>query len=117
MYSDDYNSIDLDQNDNNVLNNNNYAKNIKKDDSLEKYFNPIEDSHESEDILKKLENLNFSEETSFEMPQKIFEPLSKNIPKELKNEKQIIKKEKEKLSKYDLITENKAEENKNKRGI
>ena len=119
MYSDDYNSIDLDQNANNILNNNNYVKNIKKDDSLEKYFNPIEDSHESEDILKKLENLNFSEETSFEMPQKVFEPLSKNIPKEIKNEKQDIKKEKEKLSKYDLITENKEEiiNNNNKNDI
>ena len=119
MYSDDYNSIDLDQNNNNILNNNNYVKNIKKDDSLEKYFNPIEDSHESEDILKKLENLNFSEETSFEMPQKVFEPLSKNIPKEIKNEKQDIKKEKEKLSKYDLITENKEEtiNNNNKNDI
>ena len=119
MYSDDYNSIDLDQNANNILNNNYYVKNIKKDDSLEKYFNPIEDSHESEDILKKLENLNFSEETSFEMPQKVFEPLSKNVPKEIKNEKQDIKKEKEKLSKYDLITENKEEtiNNNNKNDI
>ena len=116
MYSDEYNSIDLDRNENNILNNN-YTKNIKKDDSLEKYFNPIEDSHESEDILKKLENLNFSEETSFDMPQKIFEPLSKNIPKEIKNEKQNIKKEKEKLSKYDLITENKEETINNKNDI
>ena len=115
MYSDDYNSIDFEQNENNIINNNNYTKNIKKDDSLEKYFNPIEDSHESEDILKKLENLNFSEETSFDMPQKIFEPLSKNIPKEIKNEKQNVKKEKEKekLSKFDLITENKEESNNN----
>ena len=115
MYSDDYNSIDFEQNENNIINNNNYTKNIKKDDSLEKYFNPIEDSHESEDILKKLENLNFSEETSFDMPQKIFEPLSKNIPKETKNEKQNLKKEKEKekLSKFDLITENKEESNSN----
>ena len=116
MYSDEYNSVDLDQNENNILNNN-YTKNIKKDDSLEKYFNPIEDSHESEDILKKLENLNFSEETSFDMPQKIFEPLSKNKPKEIKNEKQNIKKEKEKLSKYDLITENKEETINNKNDI
>ena len=108
MYSDEINSIDLEQN---KINNN--SKNVKREDSLEKYFNPIEDSHESEDILKKLENLNFSEETSFEMPQKVFEPLSKNIPKEIKNEKQDIKKEKEKLSKYDLITENKEEINNN----
>ena len=114
MYSDEYNSIDLDQNDNNIINNN-YAKNIKKDDSLEKYFNPIEDSHESEDILKKLENLNFSEETSFDMPQKVFEPLSKNMPKEISKEKQNnFGKEKEKLSKYDLITENKDENINNK---
>ena len=114
MYSDEYNSIDLDQNDNNIINNN-YTKNIKKDDSLEKYFNPIEDSHESEDILKKLENLNFSEETSFDMPQKVFEPLSKNMPKEISKEKQNnLNKEKEKLSKYDLITENKDENINNK---
>ena len=114
MYSDEYNSIDLDQNDNNIINNN-YAKNIKKDDSLEKYFNPIEDSHESEDILKKLENLNFSEETSFDIPQKVFEPLSKNMPKEISKEKQNnFNKEKEKLSKYDLITENKEENSNNK---
>ena len=114
MYSDEFNSIDLDQNDNNIINNN-YAKNIKKDDSLEKYFNPIEDSHESEDILKKLENLNFSEETSFDMPQKVFEPLSKNMPKEISKEKQNnFNKEKEKLSKYDLITENKDENINNK---
>ena len=114
MYSDEYNSIDLDQNDNNIINNN-YTKNIKKDDSLEKYFNPIEDSHESEDILKKLENLNLSEETSFDMPQKVFEPLSKNMPKEISKEKQNnFGKEKEKLSKYDLITENKDENINNK---
>lgn len=74
MYSNEYNSIDLDPNENN---NDNLNK-IKKDDSLDKYFNPIEESHESEDILKKLDNLNFSEETSFEMPQKIFEPLAQN---------------------------------------
>ena len=108
MYSNEYNSIDLDPNENN---NDNLNK-IKKDDSLDKYFNPIEESHESEDILKKLDNLNFSEETSFEMPQKTFEPLTQNIPKQ--KDKKINNnniKEKEKLSKEDLITENKDDYN------
>ena len=106
MYPDDY---DLEINNNHE---NNYQINIKKDDSLDQYFNPIEDSHESEDILKKLDNLNFSEETSFEMPQKTFEPLTQNIPKQ--KDKKINNnniKEKEKLSKEDLITENKDEHN------
>ena len=106
MYPDDY---DLEINNNHE---NNYQINIKKDDSLDQYFNPIEDSHESEDILKKLDNLNFSEETSFEMPQKTFEPLTQNIPKQ--KDKKINNnniKQKEKLSKEDLITENKDEHN------
>ena len=106
MYPDDY---DLEINNNHE---NNYQINIKKDDSLDQYFNPIEDSHESEDILKKLDNLNFSEETSFEMPQKTFEPLTQNIPKQ--KDKKINNnniKEKEKLSKEDLITENKDDHN------
>ena len=106
MYPDDY---DLEINNNHE---NNYQINNKKDDSLDQYFNPIEDSHESEDILKKLDNLNFSEETSFEMPQKAFEPLTQNIPKQ--KDKKINNnniKEKEKLSKEDLITENKDDHN------
>ena len=106
MYPDDY---DLEINNNHE---NNYQINNKKDDSLDQYFNPIEDSHESEDILKKLDNLNFSEETSFEMPQKTFEPLTQNIPnqKDKKMNNNNIK-EKEKLSKEDLITENKDDYN------
>ena len=106
MYPDDY---DLEINNNHE---NNYQINNKKDDSLDQYFNPIEDSHESEDILKKLDNLNFSEETSFEMPQKTFEPLTQNIPnqKDKKINNNNIK-EKEKLSKEDLITENKDDHN------
>ena len=113
MYSDDYNSIDLEGNE---INNDNQNK-IQKDDSLEKYFNPIEDSHESEDILKKLENLNFSEETSFEMPQKVFEPLAQKSSKPINNKiinnnQQNDDKQNEKLSKYDLISEIK-EENRN----
>ena len=106
MYPDDY---DLEINNNHE---NNYQINNKKDDSLDQYFNPIEDSHESEDILKKLDNLNFSEETSFEMPQKTFEPLTQNNPKQ--KDKKINNnniKEKEKLSKEDLITENKDDYN------
>ena len=106
MYPDDY---DLEINNNHE---NNYQINNEKDDSLDQYFNPIEDSHESEDILKKLDNLNFSEETSFEMPQKTFEPLTQNIPKQ--KDKKINNnniKEKEKLSKEDLITENKDDHN------
>ena len=106
MYPDDY---DLEINNNHE---NNYQINNKKDDSLDQYFNPIEDSRESEDILKKLDNLNFSEETSFEMPQKTFEPLTQNIPKQ--KDKKINNnniKEKEKLSKEDLITENKDDHN------
>ena len=108
MYSDEYNSIDLEPNE---INNNNKYKNIKREDSLDKYFNPIEDSHESEDILKKLDNLNFSEETSFEMPQKVFEPLAEKNPMPINNNNMINNynkrdnKENEKLSKYDLITE------------
>ena len=114
MYSNEYNSIDLDPNENN---NDNLNK-IKKDDSLDKYFNPIEESHESEDILKKLDNLNFSEETSFEMPQKIFEPLAQNNsnPININNKKNKEKNNNEKLSKYDLISDNNnnnKEENKN----
>ena len=113
MYSNEYNSIDLDPNENN---NDNLNK-IKKDDSLDKYFNPIEESHESEDILKKLDNLNFSEETSFEMPQKIFEPLAQNNsnPININNKKNKEKNKNEKLSKYDLISDNNnnKEENKN----
>ena len=106
MYPDDY---DLEINNNHE---NKYQINNKKDDSLDQYFNPIEDSHESEDILKKLDNLNFSEETSFEMPQKTFEPLTQNIPnqKDKKMNNNNIK-EKEKLSKEDLITENKDDHN------
>ena len=106
MYPDDY---DLEINNNHE---NNYQINNEKDDSLDQYFNPIEDSHESEDILKKLDNLNFSEETSFEMPQKTFEPLTQNIPKQ--KDKKINNnniKQKEKLSKEDLITENKDDHN------
>jgi len=106
MYPDDY---DLEINNNHE---NNYQINNEKDDSLDQYFNPIEDSRESEDILKKLDNLNFSEETSFEMPQKTFEPLTQNIPKQ--KDKKINNnniKEKEKLSKEDLITENKEDYN------
>ena len=106
MYPDDY---DLEINNNHE---NNYQINNEKDDSLDQYFNPIEDSHESEDILKKLDNLNFSEETSFEIPQKTFEPLTQNIPKQ--KDKKINNnniKEKEKLSKEDLITENKEDYN------
>ena len=113
MYSNEYNSIDLDPNEND---NDNLNK-IKKDDSLDKYFNPIEESHESEDILKKLDNLNFSEETSFEMPQKIFEPLAQNNsnPININNKKNNEKNKNEKLSKYDLISDNNnnKEENKN----
>ena len=113
MYSNEYNSIDLDPNE---INNDN-PNNIKKDDSLDKYFNPIEESHESEDILKKLDNLNFSEETSFEMPQKIFEPLAQNNsnPININNKKNNEKNKNEKLSKYDLISDNNInkEENKN----
>ena len=113
MYSNEYNSIDLDPNE---INNDN-PNNIKKDDSLDKYFNPIEESHESEDILKKLDNLNFSEETSFEMPQKIFEPLAQNNsnPININNKKNNEKNKNEKLSKYDLISDNNnnKEENKN----
>ena len=113
MYSNEYNSIDLDPNENN---NDNLNK-IRKDDSLDKYFNPIEESHESEDILKKLDNLNFSEETSFEMPQKIFEPLAQNNsnPININNKKNNEKNKNEKLSKYDLISDNNnnKEENKN----
>jgi hypothetical protein len=110
----DYKNMYLDDYDSEINNNheNNYQINNKKDDSLDQYFNPIEDSHESEDILKKLDNLNFSEETSFEMPQKTFEPLTQNIPKQ--KDKKINNnniKEKEKLSKEDLITENKDEHN------
>ena len=88
---------------------NNNELNIQKDDSLEKYFNPIEDSHESEDILKKLENLNFSEETSFELPQKIFEPLTeKQIEQDnMYNKDDDIKNNNEdkKFTKFDLIND------------
>ena len=71
-----YNNIYVDDNNDSDGNDNIFNKNIAKDDSLEKYFKPMEDNHESDDILKQLENLNLSEEKSFDMPQKIFEPLA-----------------------------------------
>ena len=69
-YLDDINDSE-DENNNNI-----FGQINKKDDSLEQYFKPMDDNHESEDILKQLENLNLSEEKSFEMPQKIFQPLA-----------------------------------------
>ena len=115
-------------NDSNDNNNNVFHKSNKKDDSLDKYFKSIDDNHESDDILKQLENLNLSEEKSFEMPQKIFEPLSqkksenKKISSSNKKEKEDINKlnneeeiynsnHKEKYTKYDLMDEFKKEEN------
>ena len=38
----------------------------KKDDSLEKYFKPLEENKDTNDILKELENLNLSAEKSFD---------------------------------------------------
>jgi len=70
-----YNNIYVDDNNDSDGNDNIFNKNIAKDDSLEKYFKPMEENHESDDILKQLENLNLSEEKSFDMPQKVFEPL------------------------------------------
>ena len=76
-------------------NNNIFQQNNKKDDSLDKYFKPMEDNHETDDILKELENLNLSEEKSFDMPQKIFEPLSgKNAEQKKKDNNNNNKKEK-----------------------
>ena len=76
-------------------NNNIFQQNNKKDDSLDKYFKPMEDNHETDDILKELENLNLSEEKSFDMPQKIFEPLSgKNAEQKKKDNNSSNKKEK-----------------------
>ena len=66
----DVESIDSDEN------NNLFQQNNKKDDSLEKYFKPMEENQETDDIIKQLEKLNLSEEKSFDMPQKIFEPLT-----------------------------------------
>ena len=73
-----------DSNDYDDNNNNLFVESNKKDDSLEKYFKPLEDNHESDDILKQLENLNLSEEKSFEIPQKIFEPLAEKKTENIK---------------------------------
>ena len=107
-----------------------FSKSNLKNDSLDKYFKSFEDNHESNDILKELENLNLSEEKSFEMPQKIFEPLSvktQESKKTINNDKKIEKdineidhnKEiynsntKENYSKYDLMNEFKKDNNDN----
>ena len=122
-YLDGHNNSDDNKND--VL-----SKSNIKNDSLDKYFKSFEDNHESNDILKELENLNLSEEKSFEMPQKIFEPLSEKSQenkKTINNDKAIEKdinkivhnKEiynsnaKENYSKYDLMNEFKRENNDN----
>ena len=118
-------------------NNNNFIQNNKKDDSLDKYFKQMDDNHESDDILKQLEYLNLSEEKSFEMPKKIFDPLldknkdNININTSNKKEKKENKKinndeelydinnidnnNKEKYSKYniDSLTEIKNENDNN----
>ena len=78
-----YNNIYVDDNNDSDGNDNIFNKNIAKDDSLEKYFKPMEDNHEADDILKQLENLNLSEEKSFDMPQKVFEPLANKKTNEL----------------------------------
>ena len=117
-YLDDINDSE-DENNNNI-----FSKPNRKDDSLEQYFKPMDDNHESEDILKQLENLNLSEEKSFEMPQKIFQPLAEKN-KESKNnstnkkDKKISNKinednnKKEIYTKYNLINEIKKENNNN----
>ena len=79
-----YNNIYVDDNNDSDGNDNIFNKNIAKDDSLEKYFKPMEDNHETDDILKQLENLNLSEEKSFDMPQKVFEPLANKKANEIK---------------------------------
>ena len=66
-------------------NNNIFPKNNKKDDSLEKYFKQMDDNHETDDILKQLEYLNLSEEKSFDMPQRMIEPLAENNKENMKN--------------------------------
>lgn len=80
-------------------NNNIFQQNNKKDDSLDKYFKPMEDNHETDDILKQLENLNLSEEKSFDMPQKIFEPLSGKNAEQKKKENNSSNKKEKKINK------------------
>ena len=124
-YLDDINDSE-DENNNNI-----FGQINKKDDSLEQYFKPMDDNHESEDILKQLENLNLSEEKSFEMPQKIFQPLVEknkgktNSSSNKKDKKLNIKidkpddlydlndkdNNKEIYTKYNLINEIKKENN------
>ena len=89
-------------------NNNIFQQNIRKGDSLDKYFKPIEDNHESEDILKQLENLNLSEDKSFEMPQKVFEPLGKK-KSEKNNTVDFIKSSAKKKNSY--ISQNEINNN------
>ena len=64
--------------------NSNFFQNNKKDDSLYKYFKPLEGDHESEEILRQLENLNLSGEKSFDMPQKVFETLDQDKSEKIK---------------------------------
>ena len=73
----------------------------KKDDSLDKYFKPLEDKYEADDILKQLEKLNLSDEKSFDVPQKAFQPLvQKSV--ELSKKTNSNRKEKKDLNKMNI---------------
>ena len=106
-----YDDISIDS----AENNNIFKQNNKKDDSLEKYFKPMEENLESEDILKQLEKLNLSEEKSFDMPQKNFEPFSdKNLEYTKKKNNSIINEKRENkstINKEDLYNLNNDKKN------
>ena len=106
-----YDDISIDS----AENNNIFKQNNKKDDSLEKYFKPMEENLESEDILKQLEKLNLSEEKSFDMPQKNFEPFSdKNLEYTKKKNNSIITEKRENkstINKEDLYNLNNDKKN------
>lgn len=73
----------------------------KKDDSLDKYFKPLEDKYEADDILKQLEKLNLSDEKSFDVPQKAFQPLvQKSV--ELSKKTNSNRKEKKDMNKINI---------------
>lgn len=81
-------------------NNKIFTQKNRKDDSLDKFFKQMDNNNETQDILKQLDYLNLSEEKSFEMPQKIFEPLAQK-KKGSSNKKE--NQEKKNVNKDELI--------------
>ena len=87
-------------------NNTMFSQINKKDDSLDRYFKPLEDKYEADDILKQLEKLNLIDEKSFDAPQKIFQPLLQKraeLPKKA-NSNRKDKKDSNKINIEDIYT-------------